>query len=197
LAETKKQALISVYDKTGVVEFAKGLVELGWEIISTGGTARTLQEAGVEVKQVSAVTGSPEILGGRVKTLHPRVHGALLARRDKKEHVEELAEYNIATIDLVVVNLYPFEATVAKPGVTPDEAQEEIDIGGVCLLRASGKNYPFVAIVSDPDDYTPVLESLKSGDLSDKMRLSLAVKAFKCTAHYDTAIGSYLESLCE
>lgn len=195
MGQTKKRALISVYDKTGVVEFAKELDALGWEIISTGGTARSLKEAGIPVIPVSEVTQFPEILGGRVKTLHPRVFGGILARQDDPAHMEELAKHDITPLSIIVVNLYPFEDTIAKPGVTPAEAQEQIDIGGVCLLRAAAKNYPSVAIVSDPSDYDGVLSALKTGTVSEEMRLNLAIKAFKCTSHYDSAISAYLENL--
>ena len=188
----RKRALISVFDKTGVVAFAQGLAELGWELVSTGGTARALREAGLQVIEISEVTGFPEILDCRVKTLHPRVHGAILARRAKTSHIEELGRHDIVPLDLIAVNLYPFEQTIAKPDVTLEDALENIDIGGVCLLRASAKNFEDVLIVSDPGDYGSILESLKKDGVSKSERLALAVKAFKMTAHYDTAICDYL-----
>ena len=151
-----KRAILSVYDKTGLVEFARGLAELGFELVASGGTARALSAAGLPVTQVDQVTGFPEILGGRVKTLHPAVHGGILARRTP-EHLAELADHGIAPVDLVVCNLYPFAATVAKPGVTEPEAVEEIDIGGVTLLRAAAKNFESVTVVCDPADYAEVL----------------------------------------
>ncbi len=190
---TAKRALLSVSDKTGLVDFGRGLAELGWELVSTGGTARTLREAGLEVMEVAELTGFPEILGGRVKTLHPAVHGGILARRTP-EHLAELEAHGIAPIDLVVVNLYPFEATVAKAGVTLAEAVEEIDIGGVTLLRAAAKNYAHVGVVSDPGQYPAVLDELRRlGKLPLETRQRLALAAFRHTARYDAAIGEYLE----
>ncbi|HNT37275.1 MAG TPA: hypothetical protein PKH07_19945, partial [bacterium] len=153
----KKRALISVYDKTGVVEFATGLHKLGWEILSTGGTSKALKEAGIPVLSVSDVGQFPEILDGRVKTLNPRIFGGILARQNDPKHMKELDEQGIVPLGLIVVNLYPFEATIAKPDVTLAEAQEKIDIGGVSLLRAAAKNYPSVAVVCDPEDYSEVL----------------------------------------
>ena len=158
-----KRAILSVYDKTGLVEFARGLVELDFELVASGGTARTLSAAGLPVTQVDQITGFPEILGGRVKTLHPAVHGGILARRTP-EHLAELAGHGIAPVDLVVCNLYPFAATVAKPGVTEPEAIEEIDIGGVTLLRAAAKNFESVTVVCDPADYAEVLREAKAKD---------------------------------
>ena len=187
-----KCALLSVADKTGLVPFARGLVDLGWTLISTGGTARALAGAGLPVRTVESVTGFPEILGGRVKTLHPAIHGALLARREPG-HLAELARHGIAPIDLVAVNLYPFEATVARAGARLEEAIEEIDIGGVTLLRAAAKNHEGVIVVADPADYPRVLAALaEPGGVGLSLRRELAVRAFQRTASYDAAIGHYL-----
>ncbi|MGA9351200.1 MAG: bifunctional phosphoribosylaminoimidazolecarboxamide formyltransferase/IMP cyclohydrolase [Anaerolineae bacterium] len=187
-----KRALLSVSNKEGLVEFAQGLAELGVELIATGGTARTLREAGLTVRSIEDVTGFPEILGGRVKTLHPAVHGGILARRDQA-HLAELKAQGIDLIDLVAVNLYPFAETVAKPGTTLAEAIEQIDIGGVALLRAAAKNFAHVIVVSDPADYATVLAELREqGDLSIATRQHLALKAFRHTASYDAAISRYL-----
>ncbi len=186
------RAIISVSDKTGVTEFAQGLSTLGYEVFSTGGTRKALTEAGVPVKSVSEITGFPEILDGRVKTLHPAVHGGILARRDLPAHMAQLAENKMATIDLVAVNLYPFVQTVSKDGVTLQEALENIDIGGPTMIRASAKNFPGVIVLVDPADYQPVLEKLKQGDLPQDERRRLAQKAFQHVAIYDTAIAQYL-----
>ncbi|MBM3942657.1 MAG: bifunctional phosphoribosylaminoimidazolecarboxamide formyltransferase/IMP cyclohydrolase [SAR202 cluster bacterium] len=187
------KALLSVYDKTGVVEFAKKLNGLGMELISTGGTHRTLsQEGNLPVKQVSEVTGSPEILDGRVKTLHPVIHAGLLARRDLPAHMQELARQGIDAIDLVVVNLYPFVATISKPNVTLDDALENIDIGGPTMLRAAAKNFPSVAVVVDPADYDWVAAKLAEGGLGLEDRRKLAAKAFAHVSQYDTAVAGYL-----
>jgi len=186
------RAIISVSDKTGVVEFARGLSKLGYEIFSTGNTKKAINEGGVAVKSVSDITGFPEILDGRVKTLHPMVHGGILARRDLPAHMEELAEKKIEKIDLVAVNLYPFVQTVSKEGVTLEDALENIDIGGPTMIRASAKNFPAVIIVVDPADYPVILEKLKKGDLPLEERKRLAQKAFQHTAIYDTAIAQYL-----
>ncbi len=186
------RAIISVSDKTGVADFATGLTKLGFEIFSTGGTQKALQEAKVPVKSVSGLTGFPEILDGRVKTLHPIIYGGILARRDQPAHMAQLAENRIDTIDLVAVNLYPFVQTVAKQGVTLDEALENIDIGGPSMIRASAKNFPSVIVVVDPADYQPVLEKLRTGELSLAERKRLAQKAFQHVAMYDTAISQYL-----
>ena len=186
------RAILSVSDKTGLTDFAAALADLGWEIFSTGGTKKALAGAGVPVHGISDITGFPEILDGRVKTLHPMVHGGLLARRDKPEHLAEMAENGITPIDMVVVNLYPFVQTVSKPGVTLEEALENIDIGGPTMIRASAKNFPGVIIVTDPDDYAMVIGKLKSGGLSPDDRKMLAQKAFQHTAMYDTAIAQYL-----
>ena len=186
------RAIISVSDKAGVTTFAKDLSRLGFEVFSTGGTKKALVEAGVPVKSVSEITGFPEILDGRVKTLHPMVHGGILARRDLTSHMEELARNNIEAIDLVVVNLYPFVQTVAKEGVTLTEALENIDIGGPTMVRAAAKNFPDVIVVVDPADYPLVLEKLKGGSINLAERKRLAQKAFQHVAVYDTAIAQYL-----
>ncbi len=186
------RAIISVSDKSGVTDFAKGLSQLGFEIFSTGGTKRALEEAGVPVKSVSEITGFPEILDGRVKTLHPMVHGGILANRKIAAHMEELAKHNIGEINLVAVNLYPFVQTVSKENVTLDEALENIDIGGPTMIRAAAKNFPSVIVVVDPADYPLVLEKLKGGDLDLAERKRLAQKAFQHVAVYDTAISQYL-----
>ncbi len=186
------RAIISVSDKTGVVEFAKGLNKLGFEVYSTGGTKKSLADAGVPVKSVSEITGFPEILDGRVKTLHPAVHGGILARRDLPAHMKELKEYKITMVDLVAVNLYPFVQTVSKEGVSLQDALENIDIGGPTMIRASAKNFPGVVVVVDPGDYSLVLEKLGKGGLDLKERQMLAQKAFQHTAVYDTAIAQYL-----
>lgn len=191
----KKRALLSVSDKTGVVEFAKGLVELGFELLSTGGTMRYLAEAGLPVTAVEDVTGFPEMLGGRVKTLHPLVHGGILADRDEAAHHEDLARHGIGTIDLVCVNLYPFEQTVARPDVTWQDAIENIDIGGPTMVRAAAKNHAHVVVVVRPDDYEKVLQALAApGGVSDEMRRRLALIAFEHTAAYDAAISGWLAS---
>jgi len=186
------RAIISVSDKTGVTEFATGLNKLGFEVFSTGGTKKAISEAGVPVKSVSEITGFPEILDGRVKTLHPAVHGGLLAKRNLPSHMEELAKNKIEVIDLVAINLYPFVQTVSKEEVTLDEALENIDIGGPTMIRASAKNFPGVIVVVDPDDYPAVLEKLKAGGLDSAERKKLAQKAFQHVAIYDTAISQYL-----
>ena len=186
------RAIISVSDKSGVTEFARELSRLGFEIFSTGGTKKALSDAGVPVKSVSEITGFPEILDGRVKTLHPAVHGGLLAKRNLPEHMQELERNNIQPIDMVVVNLYPFVQTVSREGVILDEALENIDIGGPTMLRASAKNFPGVIVIVDPADYNVVLEKLKSGDISLDERKRLAQKAFQHVALYDTAISQYL-----
>jgi len=188
-----KRALLSVSDKTGIIEFARGLELLGVKIISTGGTAKILREAGIEVTDVSEVTGFPEMMGGRVKTLHPRIHGGLLCLRESKEHMAEAAKEDISLIDMVAVNLYPFEVTVSKEGVELEEAIENIDIGGPTLLRSAAKNYRSVTVLSDPSDYGHVLKELRStGIISESTRAALAVKAFRHTADYDAAIDIYL-----
>jgi len=188
-----RRALVSVSDKRGVVELARVLHELGFEILSTGGTASALAQASVPVTQVASYTGAPEIMGGRVKTLHPKIHGGLLGR-DTDAHRREMEANAIAPIELVVVNLYPFEATIAKPGTTYDDAIENIDIGGPSMLRSAAKNHERVAVVVDPDDYGWVAEALRGG-LTAAQRLRLARKAFAQTAAYDSAIAAYLSSL--
>ena len=186
------KALLSLYDKTGAAELARALHGLGMELVSTGTTHRVLTDAGLPVQQVADLTGFPEMLDGRVKTLHPVVHAGILARRDLPEHAEQLALRGLATIDLVAVNLYPFEATIARPGVTLQDALENIDIGGPTLLRAAAKNHPFVVVLSDPADYGWVAERLGSGELSPEDRRALAAKAFQHVAFYDTIIAGYL-----
>lgn len=188
-----KRALISVSDKRGLVEFAKGLRKFGVEIISTGGTARTLKEANIPVIGIQEVTGFPEMLEGRVKTLHPKIHGALLARRDKREHMKQIKEHDIKPIDLVAVNLYPFAATVAKKGVTREEAIENIDIGGPSMIRSAAKNSSTVAVVVNPNRYKTILDEMKknNGALTDETRQELMKEAFKHTAEYDATIYGY------
>ncbi|MDI3280839.1 MAG: bifunctional phosphoribosylaminoimidazolecarboxamide formyltransferase/IMP cyclohydrolase [Bacillota bacterium] len=188
-----RRALISVSDKAGVVEFARGLVELGWEIISTGGTLKELRGAGLPVTYVSDVTGFPEILGGRVKTLHPAIHGGILAVREDEHHAKDLAAAGIKPIDLVAVNLYPFARAVQQRGITLAEAVEEIDIGGPAMVRAAAKNYRYVTVVVDPARYGRVLELLRrEGEVPLEVRLELAAEAFAHTALYDSLISSYL-----
>ena len=189
-----RRALISVHDKTGVVDFARGLADLGVEILSTGGTAKLLRESGVSVVDVARVTGFPEMLDGRVKTLHPKVHGGILARRDRPEHMAALEAHGIAPIDLVAVTLYPFEATVGKSGVTIEEAIENIDIGGPSMIRGAAKNHSSVAVITDADQYAAVLAELSAhqGALSPETRYRLAFEAFRRTAQYDAAIAAYL-----
>ena len=189
-------ALLSVSDKTGIVEFAQALHALGIKLLSTGGTAKLLAEAGLPVTEVAEVTQFPEMLDGRVKTLHPKVHGGLLARRDVPEHMAALAEHGIDTIDLLVVNLYPFEATVAKPGCTLADAIENIDIGGPAMVRSAAKNWKDVGVVTAADQYDAVLAELKAnGKLSDALRFSLSVAAFNRISQYDGAISDYLSSV--
>lgn len=187
------RAILSVWEKTGIIDFARGLLELGFEVFSTGGTKRALSEAGVAVREVAELTGFPEILDGRVKTLHPAVHGGILARRDLESHMEQLAKSGIETIDLVAVNLYPFIQTVAKPDVTFEEAIENIDIGGPTMIRAAAKNFPQVLVLVEPSDYGPVLEQLRRGGVDFESRKKLAQKAFQHVAFYDTAVASYLQ----
>ena len=188
-----KRALVSVSDKTGLVDFCRGLNELGVEIISTGGTARQLVDAGVTVVEVSDYTGFPEIMGGRVKTLHPKIHGGILGRRGVDDVI--MQQQGIEPIDLIVVNLYPFEARVAQPDCDLATAIEHIDIGGPAMVRAAAKNHHHVAIVTDPLDYNAVLDEIRTqGELSEDSRYSLAVKAFEYTAHYDATIGNYLSA---
>lgn len=186
------RALLTVYDKRDIDTFARGLAALGWELLSTGGTYETLRNAGLRAQKVEDVTGFPEMLDGRVKTLHPRIHAGILARRDIRAHLEALDHHAIDTIDLVACNLYPFRATVARPGVTFDEALEQIDIGGPTLLRAAAKNHRDVLVVCDPDDYGPVLEALRAGAVDPSFRRRLAWKAFAHVAAYDSAIAEWL-----
>jgi phosphoribosylaminoimidazolecarboxamide formyltransferase/IMP cyclohydrolase len=189
-----QRALVSVHDKTGVVDLARTLAQMGVEILSTGGTARLLREAGLAVRDVAEVTGFPEMMDGRVKTLHPRIHGGILARRDVAAHLEALAQHGIPPIDLVVVALYPFEETVARPGVALAEAIEQIDVGGPTMIRAAAKNHASVAVVTDPSQYPAVVEELRAsgGALGDATRARLAAEAFRRTAAYDAAIARYL-----
>lgn len=188
-----KRALVSVSDKTGLVCFVKGLQDLGWEIIATGGTRKVLEENGIQTIGISDVTGFPEICDGRVKTLHPKVHGGILARRDIPEHMQTLKENGIQTIELVCVNLYPFRETIAKPGVTMEDAIENIDIGGPSMVRSAAKNWRDVNIVCDPSDYDIILEELREkGWTSDETRLRLSAKAYTHTAEYDMMIAAYM-----
>ena len=191
-----KRALISVYDKEGIVDFALSLRDLGWEIISTGGTSRTLKEAGIDVLEVEDITNFPEILDGRVKTLNPYIHGGLLYKRDNEEHVKTLEKLNINAIDMVVNNLYPFEETVQKPNITQEEIIENIDIGGPSMIRAAAKNYKFVATIVDPKDYDRIIKELKeSQGLSLATKQYLAAKVFNYTAYYDALIANYFNEL--
>ena len=187
------RALISVSDKTGVVEFAQQLRSLGWEIIATGGTMKLLSDSGVEVINISDVTGFPEICDGRVKTLHPKVHGGLLARRDDESHLQALKDNQIEFIDMVCVNLYPFRQTIAKPDVTMEDAIENIDIGGPSMLRSAAKNYKDVTVVCDPADYAQIINEIKeSGNTTVQTRLQLSAKAYTHTAEYDSMIATYM-----
>ena len=192
-----KRALVSLSDKTGAVQLGQTLHAMGVQILSTGGTARSLQVAGIPVIEVSRYTGFPEMMDGRIKTLHPKIHGALLGKRDDAEHMKQMKIHGIEPIDLVVVNLYPFEKTVAKPDCTLEEAIENIDIGGPTMLRSSAKNYHDVAVVTDPQDYEKIIEEMKKsgGALSLETRFRLAKKVFKLTSHYDKAITEYLEKV--
>ena len=194
-----KRALISVSNKKGLVEFARTLTEKGVEILSTGGTAKTLRDAGIPVKDVSEHTGSPEMLDGRVKTLHPKIHGGLLSRRDNTKDMEEIKKHGIDLIDMVVVNLYPFEETISKEGVTFADAIENIDIGGPAMLRSASKNFQDVAVIVDPSDYEKIITEMKSPntDLSYETRLELAKKVFRHTSRYDAIIADYLTKITE
>ena len=188
-----KRALISVSNKQGVVEFARKLHEAGVEIVSTGGTMKAIKEAGIPVTYVSDVTGFPEIMDGRVKTLNPYIHGGILAVRDNPEHVREMEEHHITGIDLVAVNLYPFKETIAKPNVTLAEAIENIDIGGPAMVRAAAKNFKFVTIVTNPARYDEIAGQVaEKGCVDDRTRMELAQEAFAHTAAYDTMIKDYL-----
>ena len=186
--------LLSVYDKTGLIEFAAGLLDLGWTLLASGGTARLLREKNLPVTDVAGYTQSPEILGGRVKTLHPAIHGGLLARATEEDR-RQLLDLGWDYIDLAAVNLYPFEKTIVRPGVTHAEAIENIDIGGVALIRAAAKNHERVTLLCDPADYSSVLNALHSGGVSDAMRLKLAAKGFALTAKYDAAIYDYFSNV--
>ncbi|MDQ6993893.1 MAG: bifunctional phosphoribosylaminoimidazolecarboxamide formyltransferase/IMP cyclohydrolase [Mariprofundus sp.] len=190
-----KRALISVSDKTGVADFARALVERGVDLLSTGGTAKLLREAGIPVRDVSDYTGFPEMMDGRVKTLNPKVHGGILARRDNEGDLASMAEHGIEQIDLVCVNLYPFREAVAKEGCSIEDAIENIDIGGPCMVRASAKNHKFVTIVVDPADYASVLDGIDQATLDESRRRALAVKAFAHTAAYDGAIANHFSAL--
>jgi phosphoribosylaminoimidazolecarboxamide formyltransferase / IMP cyclohydrolase len=185
-------AILSVHNKTGLVEFAKALAGLGWTLLASGGTAKLLRGSEIPVTEVADYTRSPEILGGRVKTLHPAVHGGLLARPTEEDH-QQLLDLGWEYIDLVAVNLYPFEETIARPDVSHAEAIENIDIGGVTLIRAAAKNHERVTLICDPADYPAVVDELRRGGISEPMRLQLAIKGFASTAHYDTAIYEYLK----
>jgi len=191
-----KRALISVYDKTGIVEFAKKLVELGWQIISTGGSYKELKNSGIDVIGIEEVTGFPEILDGRVKTLNPYIHGGILYKRDDEKHISTVKNMNISSIDLIVNNLYPFEETLEKKDVTHEEIIENIDIGGPSMIRAAAKNYKDVTVIIDPEDYQLVLEELmENGQTTLKTRLYLARKVFNYTAYYDSIISKYFNEL--
>jgi len=194
-----KRALMSVSNKGGLVDFAKGLAAKGVEILSTGGTAKALREGGVPVIEVSDYTGFPEMMDGRLKTLHPKIHGGLLSRRSNPKDMEDIAKHGINTIDMVVVNLYPFEKTISKPDVAFDEAIENIDIGGPAMLRAASKNFQDVTVVVDPADYQKVLGEMKSSnnEVSRETKLALAQKVFAHTARYDSLIAEYLKKVIE
>ncbi|HXX53403.1 MAG TPA: bifunctional phosphoribosylaminoimidazolecarboxamide formyltransferase/IMP cyclohydrolase [Thermodesulfovibrionales bacterium] len=194
-----KRALMSVSNKKGIVDFAKGLAGMGVEILSTGGTAKSLREAGIQVVEVSDYTGFPEMLDGRLKTLHPKIHGGLLSRRNNPQDMEDIEKHGIRPIDMVVVNLYPFEETISKAGVSFEEAIENIDIGGPTMLRAASKNFQDVAVVVDPDDYEAIFREIKASkrSLSKETKLNLAKKVFAHTARYDTLIADYLIGITE
>jgi phosphoribosylaminoimidazolecarboxamide formyltransferase/IMP cyclohydrolase len=194
-----KKALISVSDKSGVVELAKALADFKVKILSTGGTAKALRQNAVEIMDVSDYTGFPEMLDGRVKTLHPKIHGGILGQRENPDHVATMAKHGIEAIDMVVVNLYPFEATVAKPDCTLEEAIENIDIGGPTMIRSAAKNYRDVTVVVDPGDYDDLIAELRenNGQVSARTRFRLAKKVFQMTAGYDGAISNYLSTVGE
>lgn len=194
-----ERAIISVSNKKGVVELAKELNTMGVEILSTGGTAKALRDAGILVKDVSEYTGFPEMLDGRVKTLHPKVHGGLLSRRNNPKDMEEIRKQGIDTIDMVVVNLYPFEETISNPDVSFEEAIENIDIGGPTMLRSAAKNFQDVAVLVDPSDYEKIIQEMTrlNGDISYETRLHLAKKVFRHTSKYDTIIADYLTKITE
>ncbi len=188
------KAILSVYDKTGLLDLARELIDLGWTLLASGGTARLLNGNNLPVTEVAEYTGSPEILGGRVKTLHPAIHAGLLARPTESDH-QQLLELGWDYIDLVVVNLYPFEETIARPGTTYADAIENIDIGGVTLIRAAAKNHERVTLLSDPSDYQSVFAELRQGSVSAASRKTLAVKGFSQTMKYDAAIYSFLKKI--
>jgi phosphoribosylaminoimidazolecarboxamide formyltransferase/IMP cyclohydrolase len=194
-----QRAIVSVTDKAGLVPFVKELQALGVEIISTGGTARQLREGGIRVQDISEFTGFPEMLDGRVKTLHPKVHAGILAQRSNPEHVKTMAAHHLEAIDMVVVNLYAFEKTVARKDCTIEEAIENIDIGGPTMLRAAAKNYRDVAVLVDPQDYEPIIAEMKAsgGQLSLETRFRLARKVFRLTHEYDGAISRYLQHVAK
>jgi phosphoribosylaminoimidazolecarboxamide formyltransferase/IMP cyclohydrolase len=191
-----QRALISVTDKSGIEELGRALSRFGVEILSTGGTARSLAQAGIKIREVSDFTGFPEMLDGRVKTLHPKIHGGILGIRTRPEHMEAMNKHNIVPIDLIAVNLYAFEKTIARPDCTLAEAIENIDIGGPTLLRAAAKNYPFVTVLTDPADYSVVIEEMdrSGGSVSEATNFRLAKKVFKLTHEYDGAISQYLDA---
>lgn len=184
-------AILSVHDKTGILELASGLTSLSWTLLASGGTTKLLRENNINVAEVADYTKSPEILGGRVKTLHPAIHGGLLARPTDEDH-QQLLSLGWDYIDLVAVNLYPFEQTIAKPNASYEDVIENIDIGGVTLIRAAAKNHERVTLVCDPADYISIFQALQTGEISFELRKSLAIKGFKATAHYDTVISEYL-----
>ncbi|NWG06877.1 MAG: hypothetical protein HXY35_09360 [Chloroflexi bacterium] len=189
-------AILSVHNKTGLIEFAQGLTSLGWTLLASGGTSNLLRQNNIPVTEVADYTKSPEILGGRVKTLHPAIHGGLLARPTNEDH-QQLLNLGWDYINLVAVNLYPFEETIAKPNVTYADAIENIDIGGVTLIRAAAKNHERVTLVCDPADYPSALAEIRAGGISAQTRAKLAIKGFASTAHYDTAIYAYLKQQME
>ncbi len=189
-----EHAIVSVSDKTGIVEFSQTLVDMGVKIFSTGGTASALRDAGIDVTDVSEYTGFPEMMDGRVKTLHPKIHGGILARRENPDDMNELKKHAIKRFDMIIVNLYPFEKTIARKDVTFDEAVENIDIGGPSMLRAAAKNFKDVVVIIDSDDYGIIIKEMheNNGEINQKTRLSLAQKVFSTTARYDSAIADYL-----
>ncbi len=190
-----RKAILSVFDKTGIEDFAKALAKNGVHILSTGGTGRALSKVSVKYQEVSDYTGSPEMLGGRVKTLHPKIHGGLLFKRNDTSQVEEASEHGIYPIDLVAVNLYPFEATVAKPDVSMEVATENIDIGGPTMIRSAAKNFLSVTVVTDPRDYGSIIQEMnEQGGITLETRHRLAAKAFEHTSHYDNIITAFLTS---
>ena len=186
------RAFLSVFDKTGITEFAAGLIKAGYEILSTGGTQRALEAAGIPVTNVSDITGFPECLDGRVKTLHPKIHAGILAMRSNDAHMKQIKELDVGLIDIVAVNLYPFKQTISKPDVTLEDAIENIDIGGPTMLRAAAKNWQDVASIVDPDDYARVLDELNAGGISRETKFDLCAKVFEHTAAYDALIAGYL-----